>query len=50
MEDVSETEQLVQVEKVYYPDAGVKAVYDRNYSVYKELYKSNKKSFAILNG
>ncbi len=49
VEDVSETEQLVKVEKVYYPDAGVKAVYDRNYSVYKELYKSNKKSFAILN-
>lgn len=50
VKDVSDTEKLVQVEKVYYPDAGVKAVYDRNYSVYKELYKANKKSFAILNG
>lgn len=47
--DVSETEKLVQVEKVYHPDAGVKSVYDRNYAVYKELYKSNKKLFAMLN-
>ena len=47
--DVSETEKLVSVEKVYEPDPSVKAVYDKNYAVYKQLYSANKKNFAMLN-
>lgn len=50
VKDVSETEKLVKVAKTYMPDPSVKAIYDKNFSVYKELYKSNKKNFAILNG
>ena len=47
--DVNDTEKFIKVQKVYQPDAGVKSVYDKNYAVFKELYKSNKNNFAMLN-
>ena len=31
------------------PDAALKPVYDRNYRVFRQLYASNKKNFALLN-
>ncbi len=34
----------------YEPDPANRAVYDRNYDVFRKLYGSNKKNFAILNG
>ena len=42
--------QLVKVSKAYTPDQGNRAVYERNYSVFKKLYKANASNFKKLNG
>jgi len=47
---VAEAKTLVPVTKTFLPDPANKAAYDRNYAVYINLYKDNKKSFAALNG
>lgn len=49
IKDVNEAAKLVKADKVYTPNTKDKAVYDKNYAVYKELYKSNKKLFATMN-
>jgi len=41
--------RLVKVNCAYAPDPRNKAVYDRNYKVFKELYKANASSFKELN-
>ena len=50
IKDVDEAEKLVKVDKVYKPNKENKAVYDKGYEVYKQIYSSNKKNFAMLNG
>ena len=48
--DVSElARRLVKVDRTYAPDPANKAVYERNYRVFKNLYKSNAASFRALN-
>ena len=42
--------QLVKVAHVYAPNPENRAVYERNYKVFKRLYKANAKSFKELNG
>ncbi len=42
--------QLVKKKDTYVPNLNNKAIYDRNYKVFKRLYKSNAESFKILNG
>ena len=39
---------FVTVNKVYTPDPSVKPVYNRNYAVFKELYKTNRRLFRAL--
>ena len=41
---------LIPAKKHYYPNAEHRAVYDRNFKVFQNLYKSNKENFEILNG
>ena len=41
--------QLVGVNRVYTPNPQVKAVYERNYRVFKRLYKTNAANFKALN-
>jgi xylulokinase len=41
--------QLVKANRVYAPNPVNKEVYERNYSVFKGLYKANAKSFRELN-
>ena len=43
-------EKNIELAKTFYPNPENKAVYDRNFKVYKNLYKANKENFAILNG
>lgn len=50
VDDVNDTDKFIKVEKTYQPDPTVKPVYDKNYAVFKQLYSSNKKGFAMLNG
>ena len=47
---IAEAGRLVPVTKTFVPNSANKAAYDRNYAVYINLYKDNKKSFAALNG
>ncbi len=47
---LSEVGSLIKAESRYIPNAENKALYDRNYEVFKNLYAANKKSFAVLNG
>ena len=49
-EDVLElSRRLVKVDRTYIPDTVNKEVYERNYRVFKRLYKTNSRSFKILN-
>lgn len=50
IKDFSEAKKLIPVVKVYEPNAENKAVYDKQFAVFKQLYKSNKANFAALNG
>ena len=48
--DVHElSRRFVKVERTYVPDRGNKKVYERNYKVFKKLYKSNAAHFRALN-
>ncbi len=47
---LSEAGSLIKAESRYVPNAENKALYDRNYEVFKNLYAANKKNFAVLNG
>ena len=50
-EDVKDvSRRLVKVSQTYYPDPGNKAVYERNYKVFKNLYRSNAENFRRMNG
>ena len=46
----SGAKKLIPVVKTYTPNAANKAVYDKQFAVFKKLYKSNKENFAALNG
>lgn len=45
MKDLDEAADMIEVCKTFTPDPGNKAIYDRNYRVFRELYKANKKNF-----
>ena len=46
----SEAKKLIPANKTYLPNPKNKAVYDKQFAVFKRLYASNKKNFAALNG
>ncbi|MDE7261521.1 MAG: FGGY-family carbohydrate kinase, partial [Oscillospiraceae bacterium] len=48
--DLDAVGALIPVEKTFVPNAANKAVYDRNYAVFRKLYASNKANFRALNG
>jgi xylulokinase len=47
---MKDVKKLIPAKVVYKPNKENKAVYDRNFAVFKNLYKDNKKNFEILNG
>ncbi len=47
---VGEAKKLIPVVKTYKPVTSNKPVYDKQFAVFKNLYKSNKANFAALNG
>ncbi len=48
-ESICEAGKLVPVVRTFEPNPEYKEVYDKNYAVFKNLYRNNKKSFAALN-
>ena len=49
MQDINEIGAFIPVKKRFRPDRKNKAVYDRNYEVFRKLYKCNKELFGKLN-
>lgn len=50
LDDIKDIKKIIRVSATYEPRRENTAVYDRILPVFKELYKSNKKMFAALNG
>ncbi len=50
IDSMLDAKKLIPARKTFVPNPENKAVYDKNYEVYKKLYKSNKANFAALNG
>ena len=49
-DDVLElSRRLVKANRTYVPDSGNKEVYERNFKVFKNLYKSNVENYRLLN-
>ena len=48
--DFSKAKSLIPAVKTYTPNPENKVVYDKQYKVFKNLYKANKENFAALNG
>ena len=46
----ADAKKLIPVVKTYTPNTANKSVYDKQFAVFKKLYKSNKENFAALNG
>ena len=49
IKDLQQAKSLIPAEKTYKPNPANRAVYDKSYEVYKQLYKSNKAHFDALN-
>ena len=49
MKSIEETAAFIPAEKTFEPDPAAKAVYDKNFGVFKDIYKTNKKLFAAMN-
>lgn len=47
---MKDVKKLIPAKMTYKPNPANKAVYERNFEVFKNLYKCNKKNFEILNG
>jgi xylulokinase len=48
IENVAQAKRLIPAVKTFPPNAANKAAYDKNYEVFKQLYKANKKLFAQM--
>ncbi|MCH5191289.1 MAG: FGGY-family carbohydrate kinase [Oscillospiraceae bacterium] len=47
--DINDAKRLIPASKTFTPNMKNKSVYDKNYAVFKELYRSNKNNFELLN-
>lgn len=50
IEDLDKVRDFIPASKTFVPNPSNKAIYDKNFEVFKSLYKNNKKAFAMLNG
>jgi xylulokinase len=49
IDSLEEAKRMVEVKDVFVPREENREVYDRNYEVFKRLYKTNKNNYRILN-
>lgn len=49
IEQIEDVKRLIKVQARYTPNVNNKAIHDRNYEVFKALYKNNRRSFKVLN-
>ncbi len=50
IDSIADAGKLIKSVKTFKPNPENKPAYDKNYEVYKKLYKTNKENFKILNG
>lgn len=50
IKNIGEAKKLIPVVKTYHPNSSNKEVYDKQYEIFKNLYKANKDNFAAING
>ncbi len=50
IDNLSKVKDFIPAEKTFYPNPENKDVYDKQFEVFKTMYKNNKKAFAALNG
>lgn len=49
LDNIEEASKLIKSDHVYYPNPANKEIHDRNFKVFKSLYRNNKKAFYIMN-
>ena len=49
IEKVPDAKKIIPAAKTFVPNADNKPIYDKNFEVFKKLYKANKENFASLN-
>jgi xylulokinase len=49
LDSLDQAKNLIRVKSTFRPNPANKAVYDKNYAVFKKLYKSNAANFKTLN-
>ncbi|QHQ63263.1 carbohydrate kinase [Anaerocolumna sedimenticola] len=49
LERMEDADKLIKVKEVYVPNTANKEIHDRNFIVFKSLYKNNKRAFRIIN-
>ena len=49
LKSMDEIHDMVEVRKTYLPNKANKAVYKKNFKVFKNLYTTNKRNFAMIN-
>ena len=49
IKNIEASKELIPAVKRFVPNKETKAAYDKNFTVYKTLYKNNKEAFAALN-
>lgn len=50
LDSLEDANKLIKANAAYYPNPANRIVYDRNFKVFKMLYKNNKNIFRVLNG
>lgn len=50
IDSIDDVKNFIPADKTYVPNPENKKVYDRNFKVFKSLYKNNKQAFGALNG
>lgn len=48
-DNIEQASELIKPSKTFVPNMENKRIYDKNYAVFKDLYKSNKKNFKNIN-
>jgi xylulokinase len=49
LQDLEEAKEMVQVDHVYEPQEENRWIYNRNYEIFKRLYRTNRKNYRLIN-
>jgi len=49
LNNIEDANKFIKANAIYYPNTADKTVHDRNFKVFKSLYKNNKKAFHMIN-